>query len=121
MATQLAPNVYVTDIERSSRFYMALGFAELDRMTAADGTPVWAMLQREGQRFFIERAEPGKRLRASVLFYLSVDDLGREVTRLDKAQIEHTPPEQKPYGMKEITFRDPDGYEWSAGQRTMPY
>lgn len=121
MATQLAPNVYVTDIERSSRFYMALGFAELDRMTAPDGTPVWAMLQREGQRFFIERAEPGKKLRASVLFYLSVDDLGREVKRLDSARIEHTPPEQKPYGMKEITFRDPDGYEWSAVQRAMPY
>ncbi len=119
MATQLAPNVYVTDIERSSRFYMALGFAELDRMTAPDGTPVWAMLQREGQRFFIARAEPGERLRHSVVFHLSVDDLGREVTRLDKAQIEHTAPELKPYGMKEITFRDPDGYEWSAGQRTL--
>ena len=121
MATQLAPNVYVSDIERSSRFYMSLGFAELDRMTLPDGTPVWAMLQREGQRFFIERAEPGKKLRASVLFYLAVDDLGKEVKRLDSARIEHTAPEQKAYGMKEITFRDPDGYEWSAGQRTQPY
>jgi uncharacterized glyoxalase superfamily protein PhnB len=120
MATQLAPNVYVSDVERSSLFYMALGFAELDRKSLPDGTPVWAMLQREGQRIFIARAEPGQKLEASVLFYLAVDDLGHEVKRLDKARIEHSPPELKPYGMKEISWKDPDGYEWSAGQRATP-
>jgi uncharacterized glyoxalase superfamily protein PhnB len=117
MPTILAPNVLVTDVERSSRFYQAMGFAELDRVTTPEGTLAWAMLQREGQRFMIERAQPGQRLAATLSFYLSVDDLEAEIRRLAAGRIEHTAPETRPYGMREIAWRDPDGYDWVAGQQ----
>ena len=117
MATRFAPNLYVSDVERSSRFYTGIGFHELERMNLPDGTVVWAMLQREGNRIFLERAEPGTRLAASVLFYLAVDDLDTEMRRLAEAQVAVVGPMHRTYGMKEVSFRDPDGYDWTAGQR----
>ena len=118
MATQLCPNIYVTDIARSIRFYEGVGYKEVRRMNGPTGGPVWAALEREGHRIFLEVAPPGKKVGASVLFYLDVDDVKREAERLTKGRIEFRGPERKEYGMTEIAFHDPDGYDWVAGQHT---
>ncbi len=118
MATQLCPNILVSDIARSVRFYEDVGYKEVHRVNGPTGGPVWVALEREGHRIFLEVAAPGQKLGATVQFYLDVADVGGEAARLTGARIEYKGPETKPYGMTEIAFRDPDGYDWIAGQRT---
>ena len=133
MTTNLSPSLLVSDVERASRFLReAVGFKELDRVGPADA-PVWAMLERDRQRVMVEAAphaqdpdarelleRQGGKLGASVHFYLSVDDLDAELARLSKASVAHSGPTTKPYGMREVAFRDPDGYSWLIGQRLAP-
>jgi catechol 2,3-dioxygenase-like lactoylglutathione lyase family enzyme len=116
--TTLCPNILVSDIGRSIRFYEGVGYKEVNRMNGPTGGPVWAALEREGHRIFLEVAPPGRKLGASVQFYLSVDDVKREAERLAGGRIEYIGPEAKPYGMTEIAFHDPDGYDWIAGEKT---
>jgi uncharacterized glyoxalase superfamily protein PhnB len=59
----------------------------------------------------------GNTPRATVLFYLSVDDLAAEEHRLKAAGVPFEGPVTQPYGMKEVSFDDPDGYSWAIGQR----
>jgi catechol 2,3-dioxygenase-like lactoylglutathione lyase family enzyme len=131
MTTSFSPDLLVSDVDRASRFLqLALAFKELDRVGPPSG-PVWAMLARDNQRVMVEAAggaedpdtkrllsNQGGKLGASVHFYLSVDDLDEEVARLRGAGVEFQGPIHKPYGMREIAFRDPDGYSWLVGQRT---
>ncbi len=129
MTTTFTPDLLVADIERASRFLQqALGFKELERM-GPPAAPVWAMLVRDGGRLMLEApsggdpdtrellARTGGKIAASVHFYLQVDDLAVEIARLAAAHVEHSPPADKPYGMREIALRDADGYSWLIGQR----
>jgi catechol 2,3-dioxygenase-like lactoylglutathione lyase family enzyme len=118
MATQLCPNILVSDIARSMRFYEGVGYKEVHRVNGPTGGAVWVALEREGHRIFLEVAPPGQKLGATVQFYLDVADVGGEAARLKDARIEYKGPETKPYGMTEIAFHDPDGYDWIAGQHT---
>ena len=52
-----------------------------------------------------------------MLFYLSVDDLAAEEKRLQGAGLRYEGPITQPYGMKELSFEDPDGYSWAIGQK----
>jgi uncharacterized glyoxalase superfamily protein PhnB len=129
MPANFSPDILVTDVARSARFLTeALGFQELDRM-GPPGAPVWAALVRDGHRVMIESHKTpdpdtramveaaGNRLAATVHFYVSVDDLDAEIARLRAARVAFDGPEVKPYGMKEIRFKDPDGYSWMVGVR----
>jgi uncharacterized glyoxalase superfamily protein PhnB len=49
--------------------------------------------------------------------YLSVDDVSAEERRLKDAGVSCEGPTTQPYGMKEVSFQDPDGYTWAIGQR----
>jgi catechol 2,3-dioxygenase-like lactoylglutathione lyase family enzyme len=118
MSTTLCPNILVSDILRSIKFYEGVGYKEVNRMNGPTGGAVWAALEREGHRIFLEVAPPGRKLGASVQFYLSVDDVDAEARRLKGGSIEYQGPEKKHYGMTEIAFHDPDGYDWMAGQKT---
>jgi uncharacterized glyoxalase superfamily protein PhnB len=133
MTTNFSPDILVSDVDRASRFLQdALAFKELDRV-GSPSDPVWAMLARDNQRVMVEAARvaedpdtksllarQGGRLGASVHFYVSVDDLDEEIARLRAAGVEFAGPVHKPYGMREVTFRDPDGYSWMVGQRVAP-
>ena len=93
--------------------------------------PVFAALQRDGHRVMLESHKTpdpdsralfetsGNRLAATVHFYISVDDLEAEIARLRSAGVAFHGPEVKPYGMKEVRFKDPDGYSWMVGQRVV--
>ncbi len=127
MTTSLSPDLFVSDIERSVAFYKeALGLEELDRAAGADG-PFFSMLGRDGFRIMMESPKSpgtqemqkrhGGRPRATVLFFVTVDDLGPEEKRLQAAGIRYEGPTTQPYGMRELSFEDPDGYAWAIGQR----
>jgi len=90
--------------------------------------PFFAMLNRNGFRLMLETAQSpdpppgaagarGAEARATVNLYLSVEDVGAEAARLQAAGVAHEGPVVKPYGMKEVTFQDPDGYTWTIGQK----
>ncbi len=128
MPATFSPDILVTDVSRSIRFLTeALGFTESRRM-GPEGAPIWAALERDGQRIMIETylnrdretrdlvERAGNRVHATVHFYLSVDDLDAEIARLRAASVRFTGPEVQPYGMKEVRFQDPDGYSWMIGQ-----
>ncbi len=127
MTTSLSPDLFVSDIERSVAFYKgALGLEELDRAAGPEG-PFFSMLGRDGFRIMIEsprspgtqemQKRHGAKPRATVLFYLTVDDLVSEEKRLQTAGIRYEGPLTQPYGMRELSFEDPDGYAWAIGQK----
>lgn len=129
MSANFSPDILVSDVARTARFLVeALGFQELDRI-GPDGAPVWAALVRDGHRVMIEThkspdpdtkallEKAGNKLCATVHFYVSVDDLDAEIARLRAAAVRFEGPVTKPYGMKEVAFKDPDGYSWMLGQR----
>jgi catechol 2,3-dioxygenase-like lactoylglutathione lyase family enzyme len=130
MTTSFSPDLLVADVAKASRFLQAaLGFKEVDRAGPL-GEPVWALLMRDNQRVMVEKhdghdhdsrevvARAGGKLGATVHFYMSVDDLEPEILRLRGAGVAFKGPTTQPYGMREVRFRDPDGYSWMVGQRT---
>ncbi len=128
MSATLTPDLVVSDIDRSVRFYTALGLKELDRAGDEKG-PFWAMLERDGFRLMMEStASPdpttralldrqGGAPRATVNFWTMVPDLAVEQKRLERAGVAFHGPVVKPYGMKEVSFQDPDGYTWTFAER----
>ncbi len=129
MPASLNPDLIVTDLERSVRFYAnALGLKEIDRVAGPDG-PFFALLERDGFRIMMETpASPdpttrgvleraGRSPRATVNFWTLVPDLSEEEKRLKTAGVAFHGPVVKPYGMKEVSFQDPDGYTWTLAER----
>ena len=129
MSASLSPDLFVTDIDRSVAFYKeALGLEELDRAAGPEG-PFWAMLEREGFRIMLENGKSpdpttkgilerhGRTPRATVNFWVMVADVAAEEARLARAKVPFHGPVVKPYGMKEVSFQDPDGYTWTLAQR----
>jgi len=129
MSANLSPDLIVSDLERAVRFYQqALGMKELDRVAGPDG-PFWAMLERDGFRLMMEtNASPdpttksllerqGASPRATVNFWTNVPDVAAEARRLDGAKVRYHGPVTKPYGYKEVSFQDPDGYTWTLAEK----
>jgi catechol 2,3-dioxygenase-like lactoylglutathione lyase family enzyme len=127
MPASLSPDLFVTDIKRSVDFYKkALGLEEVDSLAGPDG-PFFSMLSRDGFRIMLESPKSpgtqemqrrhGSTPRATVLLYVSVDDLGADERRLKDAGVAYEGPTTQPYGMREVSFQDPDGYAWAIGQR----
>jgi uncharacterized glyoxalase superfamily protein PhnB len=126
MSGSLSPDLVVSDIVKSAAFYKAaLGLAEEDRVETPEG-PAFFMLGREGFRIMLEpiRTQPpamqevlASGIRATLTLYLSSEKLDAEVARLRKAGVSFEGPVTRPYGMKEVSFRDPDGYFWTIGER----
>jgi catechol 2,3-dioxygenase-like lactoylglutathione lyase family enzyme len=61
MARTLCPNILVSDLARSIRFYESVGYREVGRTTGPTGGPVSAVLERDGHRILLEVAPPGCR------------------------------------------------------------
>ncbi len=129
MSASLSPDLIVTDLDRASAFYRAaLGFEEVDRVAGPDGA-FFAMLTREGVRLMLETpaspdpttrallARQGTTPRATLTLYVSTADLDAEERRLKTAGARYHGPVVKPYGMREVSLEDPDGYAWTLGER----
>jgi uncharacterized glyoxalase superfamily protein PhnB len=127
MDASLSPDLFVSDLDRSVVFYRkALGLEEVDRVAGPDG-PFFSMMSRNGFRLMMESPKSpgtqemqqrhGTTPRATILLYLSVEDLAAEERRLRAAGVTYHGPVTQPYGMKEVSFEDPDGYAWAIGQK----
>jgi catechol 2,3-dioxygenase-like lactoylglutathione lyase family enzyme len=129
MTLSLSPDLIVADLDRSVSFYRgALDLQEVDRVAAEEG-PFFAMLARDGFRLMLETAKSpdpttrgllereGTKPRATVNLYLSVPDLAPEERRLKAVGVVFHGPVTKPYGMKEVSFQDPDGYTWTLEEK----
>jgi catechol 2,3-dioxygenase-like lactoylglutathione lyase family enzyme len=54
MGTPLCPPLPVSEVERSIRFYVELGFIEVDRVNGPTGAPIRAALERAGYFIVVE-------------------------------------------------------------------
>ncbi|MHB0968217.1 MAG: VOC family protein [Thermoanaerobaculia bacterium] len=113
-AEQLAVELFVHDIERSVAFYTDLGF----ELLRSDGD--FALLAWEGVRFMVERrpdlapkgVAPSMNVRVLVP---DVDAVWRKVNE------RHIPVfasiADRPYGLRDFTIVDPDGFGIRFGTR----
>jgi catechol 2,3-dioxygenase-like lactoylglutathione lyase family enzyme len=53
-ARALCPPLLVSEVERSIRFYVDLGWREVDRVNGPTGAPIRAALERGGYRIVVE-------------------------------------------------------------------
>ena len=113
-AAYLTPMIHVTEIERSIRFYEALGMALIDW----EGSPIgWARMKGEGGDLMFLRAEESFRVDGvPFLLYLYTPDLPQLREHLQAQGIE-TPQIARPEHMSsgELRLKDPDGYTVLVG------
>lgn len=125
-ARGMTPLLQVHDMPQSLAFYReVLGFAIVDASPVVDAPEgrfshwVWLALgpaqlmlntaYDDGQRP-AERVEARQRWHGDTCLYLSVDDVDAVHRDLRSRLPGLQPPADTPYGMRQLTLRDPDGY-----------
>jgi catechol 2,3-dioxygenase-like lactoylglutathione lyase family enzyme len=104
---QLVVELFVRDLRRSVDFYRALGFALLE------ARPTFANLSWEGHRLFLDQrsdlpeapATPVMNVRVMVT---DVDRVWRQVNDMGLRIV--APIADRPYGLRDFTIADPDGF-----------
>ena len=114
------PILEVSDVDASLGFYVGLlGFTEEFSFPGEDGKPVFASLELDdGTKLAIggpkENVETG-----SVAIWLYTDDVDAEFERLAGAGVKViTEPEDRPWGERQASLADPDGYTVHIGAPT---
>jgi catechol 2,3-dioxygenase-like lactoylglutathione lyase family enzyme len=105
---------HVSDLARSRQFYgdklgWKLETSETDVAGFRFGSGYLVLLADAGAAH--AGAQPGG-MHVAVL----VEDIDSEYARLREAGVEVGPLLSQPWGERNFSFRDPDGYEWSYGQ-----
>jgi lactoylglutathione lyase len=100
------PIIYVSDVERSARFYEeAFGFERTFVWDEPDG--VFIALRRRGSELGIGEGEG----RGGFELCIYVDDVDATAARLrELGAHEVAPPEDKPWNERMAFFDDPDGH-----------
>jgi predicted enzyme related to lactoylglutathione lyase len=115
--TGLVAATYVRDLDRSRRFYGALGFQE--RSTGSNDEAAWSSLHHGDHSVLLVSMTPGPDLPAlPLLLYFYVDDLAVATARLQETgtTVTHVGyPPHVPGGEARTT--DPDGNTILLGQR----
>ena len=120
----------VKDIERSSRFYQALGFQQQFALPRADGQLTLAVLSYGSSTLLLGRLDElhyehearAKRIRRGphglgVTLTLQVPDLQTVYQAVKEARLEILlEPVEEFYGDRVFMFLDRDGYEWKISQ-----
>ena len=123
--TDLCPLLQVYDMLEAVRFYCThLGF-EIEAQSPVIETPYrhfnWALLKRGAVQLMLNTAyEGGDRpptreagriaAHADTILYFGCPDVDGVYRQLKQAGLALDPPVVAPYGMKQLTFSDPDGY-----------
>lgn len=125
-ARGMTPLLHVYDMQQSLAFYReVLGFAIVDASAVVE-TPegrfshwVWLALgpaqvmlntaYDEGQRP-AARVDARQRWHGDTCLYFSVDDVDAVYEELCSRLPDLKPPVDAPYGMRQLTLSDPDGY-----------
>jgi uncharacterized glyoxalase superfamily protein PhnB len=122
----VTPLIEVFDMPRALAFYCgALGFSIVDASpddeTPEGRFPHWARLRLDGAELMLNTAydsgerppapEPAREIgHRDLCLYLACDDVD-SVFRALKGRIDGlAPPQDAPYGMRQLYLRDPDGY-----------
>ena len=101
--------LFVTDLRRSSDFYQ-----RLLQLPAVFHGPDLAQFDigHFALMLHADRKPDGKPRGAGVNFHFAVDDVDQTWQRLDESGFAlECKPVQQPWGMREFSMKDPDGYE----------
>jgi catechol 2,3-dioxygenase-like lactoylglutathione lyase family enzyme len=106
--------VYVSDLARSKRFYgetlgWKLGTDERDVAGFAFGSGYLVMHADD-------RPADARRYAAGMHVAVQVDDANAEHARLQKLGVRVSTLQDQPWGERNFSFEDPDGYTWWYGQ-----
>lgn len=127
------PLIQVFDMPTSIRFYRdLLGFEVVATSGDGDGDDVgWAWLRHGPAELMLNTIhERGRRPQApdparalghsDTGLFLGCRDLDGAYAHLRERGVDVAPPVVRPYGMRQLSFRDPDGYgiclQWRAGE-----
>lgn len=127
--TKLTPNLIVSDVERSVRFYCdVLGFAVT--ATVPETAPyVFAIVQSGGVEVFLNAPEPAiaeypafkdRPIGGTLTLFIEVLDIAGAHAALNERVPIVMPLEHKWYGVTEFAFADPDGYLITFAERDKP-
>jgi len=125
----LTPNLIVSDVERSIRFYRdVLGFAV--GLTVPDGAPyVFAIVQSGPVQIFLNAPGPAieeypafkdRPLGGTLTLFIDVVDITRSHAELHGKVKIVMPLDHKWYGVTEFAFEDPDGYLITFAEADQP-
>lgn len=128
----VAPLLQVYDMPEAVRFYRdVLGFEVVNRSGEGDASD-WYLLSRNGAELMLNTmyeaenrpAQPdGRRAaaHADICLYFACRDLDAAYEHLRNSGVRVDPPRVAPYGMRQLSFLDPDGYgiclQWPANER----
>jgi catechol 2,3-dioxygenase-like lactoylglutathione lyase family enzyme len=104
------PILPVKDVRVALRNYQSLGFAT-DIYEESDGTAIYGFMQREGLELHLNLfrdLDPQTNTSAVYFYVADPDSIYKEWTEAN-VNGELTPPEEKPWGMREMAYVDPDG------------
>lgn len=122
----MTPLVEAFDMLRALQFYCgALGFSIVEASPEVDAPegrfPHWARLRLGGAELMLNTAydsgerppapDPARELgHRDVCFYFACDDVDAVYGALKERIAGLAPPQDAPYGMRQLYLRDPDGY-----------
>lgn len=123
---KLTPNLIVSDVERSIRFYRdVLGFT--DTATVPDASPyVFAIVQSGAVEIFLNAPGPAveeypafkdRPIGGTLTLFIEVAPIQQAYESLKDRVKVVMPIEHKWYGVTEFAFEDPDGYLITFAER----
>jgi uncharacterized glyoxalase superfamily protein PhnB len=112
---ELVPLLVVESMSRSVAFYRErLGF-ELTQSWEPEGVLTWCRLERGGSAIMLQLAceedGPAEGRGRGVTFYFNCNDVMAIHREFAAAGLELPRPERAFYGMDQVYFTDPDGYQ----------
>lgn len=109
MAQRVFPQLRMTNWARTRRFYVdGLGFAVDWEHRFEPGFPVFAQLTRDGLSLFLSGHAGDCQVGGAAYFVVDdVDALNGDIRR--RGIVEAEPPDDTPWGRREMTVVDPDG------------
>jgi uncharacterized glyoxalase superfamily protein PhnB len=120
MVYNMQPMLQVRDLRESIAFYTdVLGF-KVDG-TWPEDAPRWAGLHSGNARIMLSAFDGIAEPQLTGAIYMYPDDLDAAWERLQDAVAVEEPLATRPYGMREFSFRDPDGYLITFGANAEPH
>jgi lactoylglutathione lyase len=109
--------IYVSDLDRSSKFYQSLLSLQLMEEPFKDGRHVWFTLGPAGQMHLIKGATKKIDYPKDEHLCFSVPSITNFISKLDQQKIEYSnwpgtakAPTIRVDGVKQVYFQDPDGH-----------
>jgi len=115
------PILPVKDVKAALSNYRSLGF-NTDVYEGSDGIAIYGFLQREGLELHLALFRDLDPLTNTSAVYFYVGDPDAIYKEWTDAHVggRLVPPEPKPWGMREMTYSDPDGNLLRIGSPTPP-